>query len=229
MGVPRTDALGWKALFPLQRPVRPLQPAALLARRLGISALSQLPFWGAVWNRWWYRNIQPDETVHTRRVDRAGSEFDILWQTCRSDRQISAIRDSAGLTGAMSKHLRLNIASCWPSGGATGRRLRLPFTRNSRPANWGSSRNCLCLRAICWRAIHSWPGHCSSSGQRALRRQSHWPSRTPRFPVPFWARWLYFQLGFLQGIFGSPDPALPMDTVRDPQNWCMAGGDFDII
>jgi hypothetical protein len=41
--------------------------------------------------------------------------------------------------------------------------------------------------------------------------------------------------GFLQGrgAFSVQivplDPALPIDLLRDPQRWDMAGGDFDVI
>ena len=199
----RTDALGWKALFPLQWLVRPLQPVALLARRLGISALSQLPFLDAVWNRWWDRNIQPDETVHTRQVDRAGAEFDVLWQTCRADRQISAIRDSVWVNWRYVKAptfaYRVLLAERWgqPVGYCA---YRLQETAGRK---LGFIAELLGLKVIYRRAVHSLPGHYSNCGQRALRRQLLWPSRTRQFSTPFGVP-AFFSVGVPSGCNWLP-------------------------
>jgi hypothetical protein len=225
----RTDALGWKALFPLQWLVRPLQPAALLARRLGISALSQLRLLGAVWNRWWDRNIQPDETVHTRGVDRVGSEFDVLWQTCRGDRQISAIRDSAWVNWRYVKAptfaYRVLLAERWgqPVGycayrlqETAGRKLGF-IAELLVPQSDMLARNTLIARTL-----------------QQLRVEGAEAAITLAIPntsisCAFRRAGFLFSWGSFGVCLAPLDPTLSMDTVRNPQNWCMAGGDFDII
>jgi hypothetical protein len=225
----RTDALGWKALFPLQWLVRPLQPVALLARRLGISALSQLPFLDSVWNRWWDRNIQLDETVHTRQVDRAGAEFDVLWQTCRADRQISAIRDSVWVNWRYVKAptfaYRVLLAERWgqPVGycayrlqETAGRKLGF-IAELLAPQSDTPARSTLIARAL-----------------QQLRAEGAEAAITLALPNTSIFH-TFRRAGFLfsWGSFGvqlAPfDPTLAMDIVHNPQSWRMAGGDFDII
>lgn len=60
----RTQALGWRPLFPLRWRVRPHRPASLLARRLKMPSLEpalRLP--GAAWSRLWDRKPADPELV----------------------------------------------------------------------------------------------------------------------------------------------------------------------
>src|SRR5262245_11102461 len=89
----RAAALGWEPLFDLQWLARPLRPEAILARRLGMPALARLTPVGAAWNALW--RLRRDSSVKVRSVERAGPEFDQLWQRYGADAAASVVRDSA--------------------------------------------------------------------------------------------------------------------------------------
>ncbi len=91
----RTEALGWRALFPLQWLARPLRPEAILARRLKMPALAQVRLPAAAWNRFLRARVRRDERVRTSAVGYADAVFDQLWERCRSGWSFSTIRDRA--------------------------------------------------------------------------------------------------------------------------------------
>jgi hypothetical protein len=91
----RAGALGWQPLFALQWMVRPLRPEAILARRARLPALARLAPAGSLWNGFWNSRLGRDAAVGVRRVERAGAEFDALWERGGSSAPVSVVRDSA--------------------------------------------------------------------------------------------------------------------------------------
>ena len=89
----RASALGWLPLFKLQRLVLPLRPEAMLAHRLSLPWLRQLPLVSTLWNGWLSRPPAADKEVEIRRVTTAGAEFDALWERCEPDAEFGVIRD----------------------------------------------------------------------------------------------------------------------------------------
>src|SRR5262249_45465847 len=88
----RLDALGWRPLARLRCRIRPLDPAALLARRFGAPmpgldrALALL-----------VRAAGPRGTgaIRVAPLDGAGDELDRLWREVERDRMGSVVKDAA--------------------------------------------------------------------------------------------------------------------------------------
>ena len=64
----RDHFLGWRHLFPLRWLIRPLRPEAIVARRLGWSALGRLSAVGAAWNQVWDRRSTLAPEIEIRQV-----------------------------------------------------------------------------------------------------------------------------------------------------------------
>jgi hypothetical protein len=224
----RSGALGWQALFPLQWLVRPLRPEAILARRLRLPAVARLAWLGAAWRGFWRMRLPRDPAFQTRMVERAGPEFDELWR-CGADAPVSVVRDSAWVNwrylDAPARAYRVVLAerAGQPVGYAA---YRVEAHRGGQAGFIGElftpqadtrARRMLIGRAL--QALHA----AGADNAIALA--------VPGSPV-------YQDLkgaGFLhgRGAFSVQivplDPALPMDVLRDPRSWNMAGGDFDVI
>ncbi len=54
----RDRYLGWRPLFPLRWQIRPLRPEAIIARRLGVPGLSRARGISRLWNQWWDRGAK---------------------------------------------------------------------------------------------------------------------------------------------------------------------------
>jgi hypothetical protein len=110
----RAAALGWVPLFNLQWLVRPLRAEALLAHRFGKPWLRRLTLLSKVWNR-----VAPsprrDPTVRTSSITRAGEEFDKLWQSCQGNARFSVVRDRVWVQWRFldcpSRHYQVRLAS----------------------------------------------------------------------------------------------------------------------
>ena len=223
----RAGALGWEPLFDLQWLARPLRPEAILARRLGIPALARLTPAGVAWNALW--RLRRDPAVRVRVVERAGPEFDQLWERYGADAAASVVRDSAWVNWryldapAFDYRVLLAERAGQPVGyaayrvevhaaGAAGFVAELFAPQADAPARrtliaetLAALRQAGADNAVTWAV----PG---SPLERDLRS----------------AGFLYSRGAF--GIQIVPlDPELPLGVLRDPQSWNMAGGDFDII
>lgn len=225
----RASALGWEPLFPLQWLVRPLRPQAILARRARLPMLGRLAPLGALWNGFWDSRLRRDVTIRTRRVERAGPEFDVLWGRCGASAQLSVVRDSAWVNwrylDAPSQAYRILLAerAGQPIGYAA---YRVEEIRGGRAG----------VIAELFAAQDDSAGRRTLIGTAidALRAAGADSAATLAIPdTP-----LYRDLaraGFLRrrGAFSVQivplDPRLPMDLLRDPRNWIMAGGDFDVV
>ncbi len=225
----RAPALGWTELFCLEWQIRPLRPAALLARRFKLPALSQLTLPGALWNRFWDRHLRPDGSIQIRHVERAGPEFDALWQTCAHDAALSIVRDSAWVNwryiAAPSYTYRVMLAE--RAGQAVGYvAYRL---QESQGRKFGFIAELLTQRADV-KARHTLVRYTldqiNGEGAEAALTQSvpgTWLYRTFRRAGFLWS-WGTFSVQMV-----PLDPQLPMSLLHNPQNWLMSGGDFDSI
>jgi hypothetical protein len=225
----RAGALGWQPLFSLQWLVRPLRPEAILARRLKQPALGRLTAIGALWNGIWRIYTRGDPTVRVRAVDRAGPEFDQLWLRCRTELPVSVVRDSAWVN--------------WRYLDAPAFAYRVLLAeRDGRPVGYAAYRveqhegGRAGYIAELFAAPGDARGRATLIGSTLAVLRAEGADNAVTLAVPGTA--LYRSLGragFLRGrgAFSVQivplDPALPMDLLRDPQSWEMAGGDFDVI
>jgi hypothetical protein len=225
----RLSALGWETLFPLQWLIRPLRPETLLARRLRLSAFSRLTPLGTVWNNVWDRQTQPDPTVAIRSIDQAGPEFDLLWQSCLADTQVSVIRDR---TWVNWRYLRAplfdyQVLLAERSGQPVG--YSVYRVQETQGRNLGFIAELLTGRADV-RARNT----LISQTLRSLRAKGAEAAITLAVPGT-WMHQALRRAGFLFSWgsftvhFVPLAPNLPMPILRDPQSWNMAGGDFDAI
>jgi predicted N-acetyltransferase YhbS len=225
----RASALGWEPLFMLQWLVRPLRPEAILARRTRIRALARLTPVGALWNGVWNSRLRRDATISVRRVERAGNEFDALWERCGAEAPVSVVRDSAWVNwrylDVPSRAYRVLLAerAGQPLGYLAYRVEESPGGRAGVIAELYAGRDDAAARRALIRA--------AIDELRAAGAESAATLAIPDAP-------LYHDLaraGFLRrrGAFSVQivplDPALPMDVLRDPRNWSVAGGDFDVV
>jgi Acetyltransferase (GNAT) domain len=225
----RAGALGWEPLFQLQWLARPLRPEAILARRLRLPLLARLTPAGAVWNAFWHLRLRRDPAVRVRPVERAGPEFDQLWQRCAADAAASVVRDSAWVQwrylDAATYDYRVLLAE-----------------RDGQPAGYAAYRVESHAKGTAGFVAEIFAAQADTSARRTLIAETIAALRTAgadnavTLAVP--GSSLERDLrdgGFLysRGAFSVQivplDPNLPLDLLRDPRNWSMAGGDFDVI
>lgn len=224
----RAQALGWQPLFPLRWLIRPLRPAALLARRLRLPALARLTPLDALAALPWRRSA--DSAITVRRCAAAGPEFDQLWQRCRHDTPAALVRDSAWVAwrflAAPDAGYRVLLAE---RNGAPAGYLayRLEATTG---ATWGFVADMLAPRAD--QAARDALLAAALAEMRAAGAVAATALATP-------GTWLWTALrraGFVWGRKGAFSvqlaplaASLPLDVLRDPGSWHLAGGDFDVI
>jgi hypothetical protein len=225
----RRSALGWEKLFRLQWLVRPLRVERVIARRWRMPLLKRAGWLGAVWNRFADRRAPRDVAVCIRPVAEAGPEFDRLWRACAGAIRVSAIRDRAWVNwrylSAPSFDYRVLLAGRGgePAGYVAyridvnvERRIGAVVEVFAHPGDV-ETRHAIIRRAVT--DLHAdgieqilalaVPG---SACWHALRRAGFLP-RPRAFDV---------QIIPL-------DPAVPLDVLRDPGHWEMAGGEFDMF
>jgi hypothetical protein len=225
----RAGALGWEPLFDLKWLARPLRPESILARRLRMPLLARLTPIGAAWNALWRLRQRRDPAVRVRPVERAGAEFDQLWRRCGMDTAVSVVRDAAWVNWryldapTFDYQVLLAERDGHPVGytayrveahaaGAAGFVAEL----FAAPAD-GPARRMLIAETLV--ALHA------AGADNAV------VLAVPGSPLERDLR----SAGFLhsRGAFGVQivplDPELPLDLLRDPQSWNLAGGDFDVI
>jgi hypothetical protein len=225
----RSGALGWQPLFPLQWLVRPLRPEAILARRLKRPALASLAWLGVAWNSFWILWQPRDAAFVTRSVERAGPEFDQLWQRCSADTPVSVVRDQAWVNWryldapALGYHVLLAERDGQPVGYAAYRvEAHAAGVAGFVAELFAASADAPARRTLIAETL---------AALRAAGADNAVTLAVPGSPLERDLR----GAGFLysRGAFGVQivplDPALPLDLLRDPQSWNLAGGDFDVI
>jgi hypothetical protein len=185
---------------------------------------------GTAWNAVWDRRLPAhDKTLDVRPVSAAGPEFDALWQACAPEVRASVVRDAAWVNwrylSAPAQAYQVLVAerAGVPAGylayrleTAADRRLGYiaeVFTRRSdnlaRLALIRQAVNRLRLDGADLAvslAVPTTPLH------HALRRAG------------FISSWGSFSVELVP--LASD---LPMEELRDPHAWELAGGDFDVI
>jgi hypothetical protein len=215
----RANALGWQTLFPLQWLTRPLRPEQTLARKTRLPFLTRFSFLSDLWNTFTSPRLITSLTV--RAVEHAGAEFDMLWQMCAS--LISVIRDRAWVQwrylDAPTFNYRVLLAERGPHPvGYLAYRLDPPTgliadlfapdraTRHTLLAHALRMMRVANIETVATLAMPHTPLHYD------LRRAGFFP-RLHAFTV--------------QLVPLAAD--LPLDLLRNPHHWILAGGDFDVI
>jgi hypothetical protein len=224
----RAGALGWVDLFPLRWMIRPLRPEILFARRAHLPVVARMSAVGRAWNACWSRTARRDAAVATRSVTHAGAEFDSLWEGAMDDHRVSPVRDREWvnwryfMSPVSGYHVRLAERTGRPVGYAaytveerSGRRagaIAEVFTTGANVAARDTLIGDVLDEMIAGgaelaRAL-AIPG---TSWYRTLRRTGFFPRASFRVQLVPLGR------------------DLPLTTLRDPRNWSLAGGDFDVI
>ncbi|MBI3732991.1 MAG: GNAT family N-acetyltransferase [Chloroflexi bacterium] len=249
----RAGALGWVELFTLQWLVHPLRLEAVVGRvaRERLSA----PAWfvrlskrmnaqrahprssGAyapvsrLWNAYWDRSVSSDARdagVQVRAVTRAGPEFDQLWQVCRSEAALSVVRDSAWV------NWRYLSAPSLPYHVLLAERAEQAVGYLAYRVQDEGGRKVGAIAELFTKQADA--GARGALLRHALEQfQAAGVEQAVTLAVPGTAAWrAWRRAGFFGGRSFSVqivplDENLPMAVLRDPRQWRMSGGDFDII
>ena len=225
----RVQAFGWHYLFSLQWRRLFLSPSAALARRLGLPFLARLASLDALAKGFVQRRLRVDEAVELRPVTEAGPEFDRVWQAVRPHVRVSLVRDRAWIAwryfAAPSAEYRVLLAErAGQPVGYVAYRLR-----ESGGARWAiladlfaDPREPQLAETLLARAIR----HLTEAGVESVASLA-----VPDTSLDQALRRAGFFVDW--GAFGVHvvryQADLPLDTMRDPQNWVLAGGDFDVV
>jgi hypothetical protein len=223
----RARALGWRELFPLQWLARPLRPEALIARRLGVPGLGKVRMFGGAWNRFANRRLRRRSEIEVTQAESASEDFDLIWERCRGDTAISAVRDAAWIErrflSSPTRNYRLLVA----------RRGNLPTAWLAYTLNQSNGRTTAHLTELF--APESDRESCEALMLELLHRLCEldadlvYTLALPGTPPFAWFR----SIGFLRGpSFGVELVPLatevPFERLRDPRTWRLTGADFDV-
>lgn len=224
----RTNALGWVELFDFQWLVRPLSLEGPLARRLHFQPLEKLAVGSAVWNAYWDSRLGRTQDIRVRTVTQAGAEFDVLWEHTCKDTFISVTHDRAWVRwrylDAPALKYTVLLAEretepvgflAWRANESDGRRAGLVaqvHTRRDVPAAW----------TALWRAA------------LAQMRAQQVGSILTLAPPDSHESHALKQIGFFPRHsfsfqFVPLADSLPLDKLKQPGSWNLAGGDFDVV
>jgi len=225
----RAPALGWQPLFPLRWLIRPLRPAAILARRLRVSGAAQLRLIDSLWNSVLDTRTPMDSSLQVRLLDRAGSEVNEVWKRCQQEAGVSIVRDSAWVNWryrdcpSFPYQVLLVERAGMPVAYAAFRVERTPRSTLGYIAELLGPRH---EPAVMGTLIRQTLAQLRAAGAELAAAQV--PSGT----------WYYAALrraGFVWtwGDFSVQlvplDASVPMDFLRNQANWTMWGGDYDSI
>lgn len=231
----RREFLGWVPLFKLVWVNHPLRPFRRAARRLGAPS-GPLRFADALWRRLWNRRLAMDSgdpraaSVTIREVAAAGPAFDALWAAAGPGYENVAVRDRAWVAwrylAAPGYGYRVLLAE---RGGAPAGYLvyRVEHTAASSPTGWIADLFAVPAATTVRRALL----------RRALDGLHAAGAESAVALVPAGAL-LHHELRRAGFLFGRAtydfsivpfDPALPLDTLRDPARWFLTGADFDVV
>lgn len=235
MGLPneqwgtRLSALGYRPLFRMRWLVCPLRPELLLARRLGVPALAGLKRAGDLWNALRGTFTRRHATLELGDAERAGEEFDALWQVCAAEGRLSVLRGSEWVS--------------WRYFSVPGVAYRVITARRSgrlagylayRAQDVGGRRTGLIAELVTPRADAAARRALLGAALDRLRDLGAVTVRALAAPGSELHR-SYRRAGFVlrQGAFtfycGLFAADLGFDEIRDPRRWQLHGGDFDVV
>jgi hypothetical protein len=223
----RTQALGWRELFPLQWLARPLRPEALIARRLRLPALRHLRVFSAAWNHFANRNLFRRIGMQVTQAESVGAEFDAIWERCRSEAAFSAVRDAAWVQRRIMSSPTRNYQVL------VARQSDVPTASLTYSLNRGAGRTTAQITDLL--AAEGDAASCEALMLELLRRLSEhdadlvYTLALPGTPLFAWFR----SVGFLRGpSFGVQLVPLatdvPFESLRNPRAWRLTGADFDV-
>jgi len=232
MGLPnekwgsRTSAVGLRPLFPFRWLARPLRPEALLAHRLSIPWLRRLSFVSALWS--WATSLpgRPDASVQVRPVDRAGVEFDDLWERCKDDARFGVVRDRRWVQWrfldcpSRRYEVRLALRGTEPVGYCAYHVHEAGGRRSAFLAELACARGDMGARdALLADLIRQLPGV-----------ELLWTQAAPGTHTYRWLRRRAFFVGHEFSVQMAPfSPHLPIDDMARPEHWELSGAAFDVI
>lgn len=224
----RTDALGWRSLFPLRWRYLPLRPEPILARRLGIPWPGKVSPLGSVLRGWRRRN-RSEPAVTTQRIREAGSELDDLWLGLQAEARINLVRDRRWVQWRYLDHPELDY------------RVLLAKT-DGRPcayvayrmANVPAGRIGFVAELTALRADEAARGAVLSAAIEEMCADGAEAVAALAVPSTDLDRLLkrsgfVFRRSAFQIRYVPLDPRLPHAVLRDPNNWDLQGGDFDVV
>ena len=225
----RTTALGWEVLFPFRLLVRPLRPTSILAHRLGLPALARSRLLDAGWNRAWAPFVKPDPSVSIESVRHAGPDFDRLWAACMPEIKVSVVRDSQWVQwrylSAPSQDYRVLLA----------RRAQQPigylaYRIKDRPQGKLGFIAALFTSPTEHKGRATLLNH-ALAGMQADAVEAVFTLAIPKTPLyrAFRRAGFIFSRGAFTVQMVPLASGLPMETFRNPQNWYLVGGDFDVV
>ena len=223
----RINSLGWQPLHRLQWYVCPIRPVArLTAGRPWLRLLTPLD---PLWNRAAGLLRRPLPGITVRPLSVAGAEIDTLWASARLGYAVAACRDSQWVNWRYlqppSLHYRLLLAerAGLPVGYAAYRLESAGQRRVALLADLFAARHDSdSRRALLARVLRdSWTSGADTVATLAL----------PDTPLAHSLRRAGFVVGrALFGVYLNPlAGSVSLDGLRDPQQWCLAGGDFDAL
>lgn len=225
----RTDALGWRSLFPLRWRYLPLRPESILARRLGIPWPGKISLLGSVWKAWRGLRDRSTRRVTTRRLEEAGTELDTLWQGLQREARITLARDRRWVQWRYLDHPELDY------------RVLLAET-DDRPCAYAAYRVAdvpagrfgFVAELTALRANESARRAVLSAAVEEMRAEGAEAVAALAVPATDLDRLLrrsgfVFRRGAFQVRYVPLDPRLPHAALQDPDNWDLQGGDFDVV
>ncbi len=224
----RARALGWQSLFPLQWLVRPLRPEAMLAGRLAWPALERLGFIGSLWNAALGTRLRPAQDIEVEDVAEATSEFDRIWECCRSELTFSTVRDERWIRWRfLSSPARNYVVSlARHRGQPTGYVCHTVVQAGGRKSGFVAD-------LLCRRTDDDTRSSLLASLLARLRETNVESVRALAIPGTAEFSWLR-RAGFLPSHAFRVEivplrPDLPLDRMRDPTQWHLTGADFDVV
>jgi hypothetical protein len=227
----RTDALGWQRVSSLRWMTRPLRPDLLLARRMQLRRVPGLEAAGKLWNSFWDLGSRRPPGLVFDAVGRAAAEaaFDRLAGVPDSNRHLELHRDKGWMI-----HRLLDVpVSPYEIVVARDGQRTLGYAayrvQEVDGRRIGAIAELVAPHAdsrVGSRLIREAAGRLREAGAELAIALAVPGSRNHR---------LFRRRGFLfsWGTFGIHavilDPDVPIESLRGPGRWMLAGGDFDLI
>ncbi|HSZ07372.1 MAG TPA: GNAT family N-acetyltransferase [Steroidobacteraceae bacterium] len=224
----RARVLGWQPLFSLQWLIRPLRPEALLASRLTLPFLKRFSAAGAAWNNFLQGRLHRDATVRVERVASAGENFDRLWEFCKADANLSTVRDRAWVDWRYLASPSRKYVVC------LARRADEPVGYCAYYlAESGNRTSAVLAEVLAARSDESVRDSLLYALIETLLATKAETLATLAVPGTAHFNWLR-SVGFLPRRAFSVEliplaAGLPMDAMRNADNWNLCGADFDVV